>query len=159
MSFDDFKQENGGEPVDGEHTAYLERAVLRDTRNGKAIKIEWRTTDLNHYWESWHSMTGGGKPHTQRMLTAVGVDFKTLASFEQLEDELALVEDRAYIVKVSHNGTFLNTAVVERAQGVQTDLPVDTTGLPANPAAPPAERVAAATRGGGDLFGDDDVPF
>jgi hypothetical protein len=171
VSFDDFKSEDGGEPVDGEHTAWLEHAVVRDTRNGKAIKCEWRTTDLAYYWESWHNTSGGGKARTQELLGKMGIDLEQLSGWDELEDELAAVEDRAYIVKVSRSsdGRFVNTAIVERSQGVQDELRPDTTGLPeARDAAPPAapaagglfdEVPAAAPVPAGGIFDDDDIPF
>ena len=168
MSFDDFKTEDGGEPVDGEHTAWLEHAVVRDTRNGKAIKCEWRTTDLAYYWESWHNTSGGGKARTQDLLGKLGIDLEQLSGWDELEDELAQTEDRAYIVKVSRNGSFVNTAIVERSTGVQTDLPINTTGLPEpRTAAPPPgpagglfdEASPAAPVPAGGIFDDDDIPF
>ena len=173
---DDFKQEDGDGPPDGEHTAFLERAVIRDTRNGKAIKCEWRTTDLAFYWESWHNTTGGGKQRTQQLLTDLGIDLQTIGSEDQLADALADREGPAYIVKVSHSadGRFLNTAVVERPDTVQEsfdgqrrtytsttpDVPADTRGLPDRDAAPTAPAAAqAAVAAGGGLFDDDDIPF
>ena len=169
MSFDDFKTEDGGEPVDGQHTAWLEHAVVRDTRNGKAIKCEWRTTDLEHYWESWHNTTGGGKARTQDLLNAMGINLEEVAGWEQLEDELAAAEGRAYVVKVSHSsdGRFVNTAIVERSQGVQDELRPDTSDLPKASAPPPAstagglfdEAPPAAPVPAGGIFDDDDIPF
>jgi hypothetical protein len=176
---DEFKRDDGDGPPDGEHTAFLERAALRDTRNGKAIKCEWRTTDLDFWWESWHNTTGGGKQRTQQLLADLGIDLDTIASEEQLEDALVDAEDAAYIVKVSHSqdGRFINTAVVEKPDTVQegartthrstaSDIPADTRGLPERTEAPrgkaPAadlfaqEAVASANT---DLFGDDDIPF
>ena len=35
MSFDDFKVEDGGEPVDGEHTAWLERTSVFEAKSGQ----------------------------------------------------------------------------------------------------------------------------
>lgn len=159
MSFDDFKNEDGGGPVDGTHTAWLEHVVLRDTRNGKAIKCEWRTTDMAYYWESWHNTSGGGKAPTQELLDKLGIDFAQLSGWEALEDALALAEGPAYVVKVSRStdGRFINTAVVERPDTVQTEMPVDTRDLP-EPAPVPAGGAPAAGAAG-DLFGDDDIPF
>lgn len=160
MSFDDFKSEDGGEPVDGEHTAWLEHAVVRDTRNGKAVKCEWRTTDLEHYWESWHNTTGGGKARTQDLLDALGINLEQLSGWEQLEDELAAAEGPAYTVKVSHSsdGRFVNTVITGRPQGVQDELAPDTRGLPERDAAPAPVATSAAAAAAADLFGDD-VPF
>jgi hypothetical protein len=164
---DDFKRDDGDGPPDGAHTAWLERAVLRDTKSGKAIKCEWRTTDMAYYWESWHNTGGGGKQRTQQLLGDLGIDLGAIANESQLEDELALRENATFVVKVSHSqdGRFINTAVLERTQGVQTglpvgapaaatrpapDVPIDTRDLPESP---PAATAA------GDLFGDDDIPF
>ena len=171
---DDFKREDGDGPPDGEHTAFLEHAVLRDTKNGKAIKLEWRTTDLEFYWESWHNTTGGGKPRTQQLLDALEVDLSTIRSEDQLADELAAREGPAYIVKVSRSadGRFVNTAVVEKPETVQatlsgkqttytstaSDIPADTSGLPEAETAPPVAQ-AASSAVSTDLFDDDDVPF
>jgi hypothetical protein len=149
--FQVFQHNDADGPPDGEHTALLERVALRDTRNGKAIKCEWRTTDMAYWWESWHNTGGGGKQRTQQMLGELGIDLAKLAGWDQLEDELAARENSTYIVKVSHSpdGRFTNTAVVDRPQGIQTDLPIDTRKLPQ-----PASAVA-----GDDLFGGDDLPF
>jgi hypothetical protein len=151
--FGAFKANDTDGPPDGEHTAWLEHAVLRDTRNGKAIKCEWRTTDMTYWWESWHNTSGGGKQRTQQMLAEMGIELGKLNGWEQLEDELAARESGTYIVKVSHSpdGRFTNTAVLERPQGVQTDLPIDTRKLP--------QPAPAASTAGNDLFNDDDVPF
>jgi hypothetical protein len=71
-------------------------------------------------------------------------------------------------VSRSSDGRFVNTAIVERAQGVQTDLPVDTGGLPEPRTAPPPaspagglfdEAPAAAPVPAGGIFDDDDIPF
>jgi hypothetical protein len=165
--FDTFKSGGGEGPPEGQHTAYLERLVVRDTKRGKALKSTWRTTDLDYYWESWHNTYGGGIEPTHQLLAALGIGLENLAGWDALEDELAQVEDAAYIVKVSYSsdGRFINTAIVEKPAGVQTqmangasrtehvpassDIPADTRDLP-QPAA------AGAT---GDLFGDDDIPF
>jgi hypothetical protein len=167
--FNSFKQDDGTEPPDGEHTAWLERAVVRDTRNGKAVKAEWRTTDMAYWWESWHNTTGGGKGRTQQLLGELGIDLEQLGSWDELGDELALRENEAYVVRVSRSsdGRFLNTAVVEKPQGVQvpldngrsrtefrstvSDIPADTGALP--------EPAPAGTVSTGGLFDDDDVPF
>ncbi len=172
--FDSFKNDDGDGPPDGEHTAFLERAVVRDTRNGKAIKIEWRTTDLEFWWESWHNTSGGGKQRTQELLSKLGIDLSSMSGWSALEDALVDVEGPAYIVKVSRSsdGRFINTAVVEKPETVQTtlsgkrttytstasDIPADTNGLPDPGTAPPAAaQTATAVRT--DLFDDDDVPF
>ena len=42
------------------------------------MKCEWRTTDLEHYWESWHNTTGGGKARTQDLLNALGINLEQL---------------------------------------------------------------------------------
>lgn len=168
---DDFKRDDGDGPPDGEHTAFLEKAVLRDTKSGKAVKCEWRTTDLEMYWESWHNMTGGGKGRTRQFLEDIGIDIEAITSESQLEDELADREGPAYIVKVSHNGSFINTAVVEKPKTVQqglrtehrstaSDIPADTRGLPERDAAPSTGTTAASSVStAADLFGDDDIPF
>jgi hypothetical protein len=150
--FGAFKASDTAGPPDGEHTAWLEHAVLRDTRNGKTIKCEWRTTDMAYWWESWHNTSGGGKQRTQQMLAEMGIKLDKLTGWEQLENELAACENGTYIVKVSHStdGRFTNTTVTERPQGVQTDLPIDSRKLP---------QATPAAAGGNDLFTDDDIPF
>jgi hypothetical protein len=161
VSFDDFKTEDGGEPVDGEHTAWLERTSVFESRNGQwFIRTCWRTTDLEHYWETLNGTEGQGKPRTQALMNALGIDLGQLSSWDALGDELAMVEGRAYHVKVTHRGEFVNTAVIERSQGVQDELRPDRADLPDPEPADgqaAAQAVAAAARAA-DLFGDD-VPF
>lgn len=141
--FDAFKAEDGGEPPEGNHTATLARAVIRETVNGTKVVLEWQTEDLAYYWVSWHGVTGGQRQFTQRTLDTLGIDLAELTGWEELGDELATVEGRAFIVNVTRNGNFLNTKVLERPTGVQTALPVE---------APPAPPRSA-------IFDDDDVPF
>lgn len=158
--FDAFLDDEGSEPPDGDHNARLDRAVLRDTRSGKMIKLEWRTTDHSHWWESWHGTSGGGKGRTQQLLEDLGVDRTRLKGrgWDALEEELADREDKIYLVNVSRNGTFLNTTVIEESQGEQTEIPVDTSDF-AERAPTPARAGAADGSAASDLFGDDDIPF
>jgi hypothetical protein len=159
--FSAFVQEDGDGPSDGDHTAWLEGAVVRDTRNGTAIKCEWRTTDMAYWWESWHNTTGGGKSRTQELIRALSIDIKQIRNWEQLGDKLAEREGQAYVVHVSHNGNFVNTSIVERAQGVQTEIPADTSDFDelggTRQDTPSQESLAAVQRS--NLFDDDDIPF
>jgi len=168
VSFDDFKTEDGGEPVDGEHTAWLERTSVFEARSGQwFIRTCWRTTDLDHYWETLNGTEGNSKPRTQQLLDAIGIDLGNLTSWDALGDELVAYEGRVYSVKVSHRGEFLNTAIVGTPQGIQDELRPDTRGLPeARTAAPPAaagglfdDAPAPAPVPAGGLFDDDDIPF
>ena len=187
MSFNDFKKEDGAEPVDGEHTAWLERTSVFEARSGQwFIRTCWRTTDMNHYWETLNGTEGNSKPRTQQLLEKIGINLGELRDWDDLGDQLVAYENRAYIVKVGRRGEYLNTAIIDTPQGVQDELRPDTTGLPAarttfrlpDTAAPPAaaagggmfdETSAAAlaaidptpvpTGGKGGLFDDDDVPF
>jgi hypothetical protein len=169
--FDAVLADEGTEPPDGDHTAYLERAALRDTRNGKAIKIEWRTTDAAFWWESWHNTSGGGKGRTQQLLDMLGIRREALrgGGWDALEDALVNAEGPAYLVRVSHSadGRFLNTEVVARPDAVQPSLNGATAArAPAPPPTLPDVPVdtgdfepKVAAGGSGDLFGDDDIPF
>jgi hypothetical protein len=159
--FDSFLTDDGTEPPDGTHTAHLERAVVRDTKNGKAIKIEWRTTDLEFWWESWHNTTGGGKARTQQLIDDLEIDREKLkgGGWSALEDALLDAEDQVYEVKVSHSqdGRFLNTAVVGRPDNYQPSIPIDTRDFEtAGHGAGDRAAVGPAKKG---LFDDDDVPF
>lgn len=133
----------GGEPPDGNHTAQLVHAVILDTKNGTRIKLEWQSEDMAFYWDSWHGVEGAPARFTRGLLTKLGLDLTTVASEEQLADELAALENTTYVVNVKRNGTFLNTSVVDRGP-VQTELPVQ---APVTPAPRSA------------IFDDDDVPF
>ncbi len=146
MSFDDFKQADGGEPLDGLHHATLESGGVLDTRNGIRVKLAWRTLDLEHSWESWHGTSGRAKRFTQEAMVALGVDFSNLKDWEELDAELKAREGSVYMVRVERNGDYLNSYVEGKPQGVQEEL-IDSSGLP-EPAAVPA----------GDA-GDDDIPF
>lgn len=189
-TFSAFKAGADGEPPDGNHTVMLERTSVFESRVGAHwLRTCWRTTDLDYYWETLNALEGQRMQQTRALVEAVGVDIEQISSWDELGDELAQFEDKAYIVKVSRNGDFLNTAVVERAQGIQgtlgpssSDIPADTRGLP-EPAPPPREPVRAGAGGGlfdeappapagdsdtfareatsasTDLFGDDDIPF
>jgi hypothetical protein len=168
VSFDDFKTEDGGEPVDGEHTAWLERTSVFEARSGQwFIRTCWRTTDLDHYWETLNGTEGNSKPRTQQLLDAIGIDLGNLTSWDALGDELVAYEGRVYSVKVSRRGEFLNTAIVGTPQGIQDELRPDTRDLPeARTAAPPAaagglfdDGPAPAPVPAGGLFDDDDIPF
>lgn len=141
----DLKDDGGGEPPDGTHTASLVRAVLRESKSTGAPMVitEWQTEDFAYYWTSFHNVTGGQKQFARDMLKALGLDLAAIDTEDQLGDALAAVEGRAYVVAVSHSGTFLNTRVIERATGVQTALPVEV---------PPAKPRSA-------IFDDDDIPF
>ena len=146
--FDAFKSEDGGggEPPLGRHTATLVHTAVIDTKNGWKVKLEWQSTDLAYYWESWHGVAGGQRRFTQKMLTELGVDYQKLNGWDELGDELAQAEDGIFVVNVKRNGDFLNTDVVGKPDGVQTELPV------VAPATPPASRNA--------IFDDyDSVPF
>jgi hypothetical protein len=134
---------DGGEPPDGNHTAALVRGSVIDTKNGTRVKFEWQTGDLAHYWESWHGVDGQAAWHTGKLLTALEIDTDTLTSFDELADKLLELEGRMFVVNVTRNGTFLNTKVLERAQGMQTAIPVEV----------PAQTPRSA------IFDDDDIPF
>jgi hypothetical protein len=171
VSFKDFKQRDGGEPVDGEHTAWLERTSVFEAKSGAwFIRTCWRTTDLDHYWETLNATEGNGKERTQQLLEAIGIDVEsdTLESWDDLGDELVAYEGRIYSVKVSHRGEYLNTAVIGTPQGIQDELRPDTRDLPEpRTAAPPApaagglfdEAPPAAPVPAGGIFDDDDIPF
>lgn len=151
--FDSFKADDGDEPPDGVHTAYLEHTAVLSTKNGRRIKFEWRTTDLLYYWESWHGVSGGGKGPTKKSLAALAIDLDTIKDWDELGDELAAVEGKAYLVEVEHTERgFLNVSVEGPDDGgaPPTDIPADDFGLPEPSAAP------VGTAG---LFDDDDVPF
>jgi hypothetical protein len=153
--FESFKTDDGGEPPDGTHTAWLERTSVFDSKAGQTfIRACWRTTDMAYYWESLHGTEGNGKPHTQRLLGALGIDLEHMGSWDQVGDELAVRENIAFLVGVKHNGNFLNTTVEGRPDTVQPEIPPDDRGLPE-----PAAAGAQAGGGAGDLFGDDDIPF
>jgi hypothetical protein len=146
--FDDFKSSDGGEPVDGTHTARLDAAAVLDTKNGRRIKLTWQTVDYAHWWESWHGVSGKAKPFTKGVLAGIGVDLDALTSWDELSDQLADREGRVFEVTVERNGDWLNTSVVGLAKDVQLDLPVNGAGLP-------DPDVAAAA----GMFDDDDIPF
>lgn len=146
--FDDLKSTGGAEPAPGTHTAALQRAVIREGRNGPLIILEWQTVDFAHYWTSFHGVSGKAKPFTKQTLSALDIDLSQLASEDQLADELAAREGTTYVVKVTQSGDWLNTDVLERPDHVQPELPADTAGLPVPvPAAPKAA----------SMF--DDIPF
>jgi hypothetical protein len=145
--FDDFKSNEGGEPVDGTHTARLEGAAVLDTKNGRRIKLTWQTVDYAHWWESWHGVSGRAKGFTKDVLAGIGVDLDALTSWDELSDHLAAAEGQVFEVTVERNGDWLNTSVVRLAKDVQLDLPVNGGGLP------DAQAAAAG------MFDDDDIPF
>jgi hypothetical protein len=147
--FDSFKASDGGEPVDGTHTARLDAAAVLETRNGRRIKLTWQTTDYAYWWESWHGVEGRAKGFTKDVLAGIGIKLDELGSWDELADELAVREGKVYRVEVERNGDWLNTSVSGDAAGEQLDLPADTAGLPERAAAP-------AGRG---LFDDDDISF
>lgn len=153
MSFDDFKSAEGGEPPDGLHAAYLERTAILDTKNGTRVKVEWRTVDGEHYWESWHGVTGKAKAFTQELVMALGINFGELSSWDELGTALELREGKMFEVSVSRNGDWLNTTVEGALAGVQEvlpDIPADTNGLPEPEPAPAGVQTG---------FDDDDIPF
>jgi hypothetical protein len=153
--FDAFKSDDTGDPPDGEHTAWLERTSVFQSRAGAWwIRTCWRTTDRAFYWEVLNGVEGNRKPFTKELLAGIGVDLVALRSWDELGDELAQFEDRTYTVGVAHKGEFLNTTVVGVAgDAPPPDVPVDTQGLPE-----PEPAAAAAGSRAADLFGDD-VPF
>jgi hypothetical protein len=157
--FDAFIADDGGEPPDGTHTAWLERTSVFQSRDGRTfIRTCWRTTDSAYYWETLNGVAGGGRPHTKRLLGALGVDLVKAKSFDEVGDELATLENVAYTVNVARNGEYLNTTVEGRPGIVQPEIPISDHGLP--PAAEPAVTAADfAGKQAGDLFGDDDIPF
>ena len=148
MSFEDFKRADGGEPVDGLHTATLENCSVFESQKGDTfIKLWWRTADNAHSWESLHGTTGAAKRFTQEVMVVLGVDFLGLESWDELDNELRARLGTVYEVRVQRSGTFLNTYVEGLAEGVQEELPIDRTGLP-EPT--PAANGAAA---------DEQIPF
>ena|SRR5437660_6505685 len=168
-SFDAFKAGGDGEPPDGAHTVWLERTSVFESRAGAWwLRTCWRTTDLAYYWETLNALEGQRMQQTRELVTAVGVNLDEVNSWDEMGDELAQFENRAYIVKVSRNGDFLNTAVTGRAQSVQTTLGNGTTRTEYQPAASRSD-IPADTKGlpevspepvpTGGLFEDDDVPF
>jgi hypothetical protein len=126
--------------------------VFQSNKGPWWVRTCWRTTDMAYYWETLNGMAGQRKGFTKKLLAGVGVDLDVVNSFDQLGDELAQFENRAYTVRVERNGNFLNTYVEGAETAPLPDVPVDDRGLP-DPA--PA---AAAARSAADLFGDD-VPF
>lgn len=149
MSFDEFKNADAGEPPDGIHHATLESANVFESQKGDTfVKLTWRTQDLEHYWESLHGTQGRAKHFTQEAVTALGIDFGNLKDWQQLDTELRAREGSVYEVRVERNGSYLNSYVEGRPQGVQgtlPDVPIDTTDF---------ETAPAAANGS-----DDDIPF
>ena len=137
--------EDASEPPDGNHTATLVRAVIRQSsKTGDDFVVtEWQTTDLAHYWTNWGGTVGGAIQHTLRFIKELGVDPDKCTSFDQLGDELAPIEGQVFTVKVQRNGDYLNTYVVGKPEHVQTEMPVE----------PPVPAVKS-----GGMF-EDDVPF
>ena len=149
--FDAFKQDDGDEPPDGNHTAWLERTSVFQSKAGPwFIRTCWRTTDMTFYWETLNGTTGQSKQHTRRLLSQAGIDLDAMTSWEQLGDELATIENRQYLVGVKKNGNFLNTTIEGSPEFIQPEIPADTRGLPQPSTAP------VGTAG---LFDDADVPF
>ena len=150
MSFDDFgefksEEPDALEPVDGNHTARLIRADLnRDKESGRVkwVILEWQTLDLAFYWTSFHGVTKQAKVFTKRSLERLGIDLEAMTSWDDIGTALSDVEDRTFVVRVSHNGKYLNTEVLDGGE-IQTELPVNT---------PPTPVKASA-------FDDDDIPF
>jgi hypothetical protein len=153
-NFDDFKSDDTGEPPDGEHTVWLERTSVFESRAGATfIRACWRTTDMQFYGESLHGVEGNGKSFTKALLAGIGVDVVALTSWDALGDELAQFEGRTYRIDVKHKGDFLNVTVLGAGTAPLPDVPIETGGLPE-----PAGTGAAARSSAADLFGDD-VPF
>lgn len=139
---------NTGVPDNGPHTARLERAALIETDKGSNLVTEWSEDGL--WWTSWNRFDGQGLPYTQALLDALEVDRSKLTNDDELTDALSAAEGLLYLVHTdSKQGSrgdrwFINTHVDGRAAPVQTDLPIDTEGLP------------ALDGSGGE---DDDAPF
>jgi hypothetical protein len=151
VSFDDFDEFKGddpeaAEPVPGDHTATLVRGVVnndRETGRAKWVVLEWQTTDLACYWTSFHGVSKQAKIFTKRALSKLGIDLDAMTGWADVGDALAAAEGTAYVVRVSRNGKYLNTEVVDRPDAYQTELPV---AVPSTP--------KPATD-----FDDEDVPF
>jgi hypothetical protein len=155
MSFDDFKNASGDEPDDGLHSAVLQEASTFESSNGnRLIKTCWWTADRAHYWESLHGVEGAGKRFTHELLAALDIDLSKLSGWDELGTELALREGQLYEVEVSRRGTFLNTSIEGRLQGVQDtlpDVPIDNGDLPKGDGPPPVAATATPE--------DEDIPF
>jgi hypothetical protein len=152
--FDSFKNSGAGgdDPPDGTYMVTLVKAKLGNSRStgDRLVILEFQSLDLAYYWTVFRGVSGSQGQHTNKMLTALGIDFSTLSTWDDLPDALALIEDTDYKVKVSHNGNYLNTDVIERPASVQTQIPV------AAPAKEPAKGGGPASAVFDD---DDDIPF
>jgi hypothetical protein len=151
VSFDDFAdfkedEPDALEPTSGNHTATLVRGAInrdRDTDRVKWVILEWQTTDLAFYWTSFHGVTKGAKHFTKRALEELGIDMDAVSGWDEIADALTGAEGVAFTVRVTRNGKYLNTEVIDRPDAIQTELPVEVPHTP-KPATD---------------FDDDDVPF
>jgi hypothetical protein len=153
--FDDFKAESarggdGAEPPDGQLTALLVAAKVGQSRAGDPMVIlEWQTANYQHYWTSFHRVSGKAAYFTRQTLTALGIDLEALGGEDALDEALADLTDSPFVLDVERRGDFLNTSVVRPAgpgqTAAQADLPVSSEDFsPPQPAS---------------IFDDDDIPF
>lgn len=147
MSFEDFKAESARgetiEPPDGRHTVTLVVGKVGESRAGDTMVIlEWQTVDLAYYWTSFHRVSGKAAYFTRQVLEGLGLDVDSYGSWEALSDALGALNGTAFTVKVTRNGEYLNTSIVERPGHMQSELPVG------------GENHVKSS-----VFDDDDVPF
>lgn len=148
MSWLDQLKSEPGDPPDGNHTATLVRAVIKEAESGwHGLILEWQTLDFAFYWTSFHGVGGQQTTFTRQTLDRLGVDVENAATESEVADMLAALEGAAYVVNVKRSGQYLNTNVIERPERVQTTMPT----VAPTPAATPSPANA--------IFGDDDVPF
>jgi hypothetical protein len=136
----------GGAPPDGTYTAYLMRAEIIDTSKGSMLITEWQHD--THWWEAWFGFTGQRLAVTQSFLRGLGV-LHLATDDDALELALAKAAGSSYIVRVEHNGNFVNTSIAKDGppMDAQAELPVQDSDLPTEPV--PVAKVPA----------DDDIPF
>ena len=138
-------------PDDGPHTALLEKAKLYEDDKGPAVITEWSADGL--WWESWNRFAGKGLSFTLELLDGLGADRSKIA--DRADDDytnevLTGLQGITYLVTTKsrewEGRWYVNTYVDGPAVPTQTDLPIDTEGLPA----------VDGSGGNGD---DGDVPF
>lgn len=123
-----------GVPDNGTHTARLERAALIETDKGSNLITEWSEDGL--WWTSWNRFDAQGMSYTQELLDALGVDRSKITNDDEFEEALSHPVGHLWLVRTdAKQGSrgdkwFINTYVDGRAVPTQTDLPIDTEGLP-----------------------------
>ena len=141
-------------PPNGEHTVYLERAVVRDTFKGERLVTEWKSTGTPgaafYSWSTWFAFEpeADAFDFTLAFLEELGIDPETLDADYVFEREIGARIGLLYEVKTrtwGDNNDQVNVSVLGEAQARQAqlaDVPIEPVTVPR------AEPVD-----------DDDIPF